>query len=36
MQSRLDGTLWVTYTMNRDTIGWVHFNEAWLLSDLED
>ena len=36
MQSHLDGTLWVTYTMNRDTIGWVHFNEAWLQSGSED
>ena len=25
-----DGTLWVTYTHNQQTIGWVHFSEAWL------
>ncbi len=25
-----DGSLWVSYTRNRRTIGWVHFNEAWL------
>ncbi|RJO74510.1 MAG: hypothetical protein C4523_00565 [Myxococcales bacterium] len=30
MQSRKDGTIWVTYTHDRKTIGWVHFNEAWL------
>jgi predicted neuraminidase len=30
MQGRRDGTIWVTYTHNRETIGWVHFNEAWL------
>lgn len=29
-QSKRDGTIWVTYTHNRQTIGWVHFNEAWL------
>jgi predicted neuraminidase len=29
-QSRRDGTLWVSYTYDRRTIGWVHFNEAWL------
>jgi predicted neuraminidase len=31
MQSRIDGTIWVTYTHERETIGWVHFNEAWLM-----
>lgn len=30
MQSLRDGTLWVSYTHNRKTIGWVRFNEAWL------
>ena len=29
-QSLRDGTIWVTYSVNRETIGWVHFNEAWL------
>lgn len=31
MQSTHDGTIWVTYSYGRSTIGWVHFNEAWLL-----
>ena len=26
----IDGTVWVTYTHDRETIGWVHFNERWL------
>jgi len=30
VQSERDGTIWVAYTHNRRTIGWVHFNEAWL------
>jgi predicted neuraminidase len=30
-QNTTDGTIWVTYTHERQTIGWVHFNEAWLL-----
>jgi predicted neuraminidase len=30
--SQKDGTLWVTYTHNRQTIGWVHFSEAWLAA----
>ncbi len=30
-QSRHDGTIWATYTHNRETIGWIHFNEAWLM-----
>ena len=30
IQSPRDGTVWVAYTHNRRTIGWVHFNEAWL------
>lgn len=25
-----DGTIWVSYTWDRQTIGWAHFNEAWL------
>ena len=35
MQSSVDGSLWVTYTADRDTIGWVHFNEAWLAQGRE-
>ena len=35
MQSRHDGTIWVTYTYNRETIGWVHFNEAWLMEQAD-
>ena len=35
MQSQRDGTIWVTYTHKRETIGWVHFNEAWLLEGTE-
>lgn len=31
IQSHVDGTIWVTYTHKRETIGWVHFNEAWLM-----
>jgi predicted neuraminidase len=34
-QSARDGTIWVTYTHNRETIGWVHFNEAWLMQGHE-
>ncbi|MBZ0273180.1 exo-alpha-sialidase [bacterium] len=30
-QSTHDGTIWITYTHDRRTIGWVRFNEAWLL-----
>ena len=30
-QSPKDGTIWVTYTHTRETIGWIHFNEAWLM-----
>ncbi|MCZ7583808.1 MAG: exo-alpha-sialidase [Deltaproteobacteria bacterium] len=30
-QSTRDGSIWVTYSYNRQTIGWVHFNEAWLI-----
>lgn len=25
-----DGSIWVSYTHDGTTIGWVHFNEAWL------
>ncbi len=35
MQSRKDGSIWVTYTHKRQTIGWAHFNEAWLLEGEE-
>ena len=35
IQSRHDGTIWVSYTHNRETIGWVHFNEAWLKGSKE-
>lgn len=35
MQSARDGTIWVSYTHNRKTIGWVHFNEAWLRQGTE-
>jgi len=30
-----DRSVWVTYTHNRDTIGWVHVNEPWLLQQDE-
>jgi predicted neuraminidase len=30
VQNTRDGTIWASYTHNRETIGWVHFNEAWL------
>jgi len=36
IQSKLDGTIWVTYTHKRETIGWVHFNEAWLMQGGDD
>lgn len=29
-QDPVDQSLWVTYTHNRETVGWVHVNEAWL------
>jgi|GEM_PF-1392169 len=35
MQSHIDGSIWVTYTHKRETIGWVHFNEAWLLEGTD-
>lgn len=31
-QSQADGTLWVTYSHGRETIGYVQFNEAWLAA----
>lgn len=34
-QNKHDGTIWVSYTHNRETIGWVHFNEAWLKGTKE-
>ncbi len=34
-QNTHDGTVWVTYTHNRETIGWVQFNEAWLAAGGE-
>ncbi|MBL8949836.1 MAG: exo-alpha-sialidase [Myxococcaceae bacterium] len=34
-QSLRDGTIWVSYTHNRKTIGWVQFNEAWLREGQE-
>ena len=34
-QDPTDRSIWVTYTHNRETIGWVHFNEAWLLQQTD-
>jgi len=34
-QDPTDGTIWVTYTYDRRTIGWVRFNEAWLAQGTE-
>jgi len=34
-QSLKDGTIWVSYTHNRKTIGWVQFNEAWLREGMQ-
>ncbi len=31
-QDPTDQSLWITYTDGRDTIGWVHTNEAWILA----
>lgn len=31
-----DGTVWATYTHNRETIGWVHFDEQWLAHGGDD
>ena len=36
MQSSIDGTLWVTYSFERSTIGWVNFNEVWLEQGTEE
>lgn len=30
-QDPTDHSIWATYTHNRQTIGWVHFNESWLM-----
>jgi len=30
-QDPSDETIWITFTDERNTIGWVHLNEAWLL-----
>lgn len=30
MQSSVDDSIWVTYSFERSTIGWVNFNEVWL------
>lgn len=35
MQSRHDGTIWISYTHKRETIGWIQFNEAWLMEGGE-
>lgn len=35
MQSTIDGTIWISYTHNRETIGWVHTNEAWLRAQMD-
>lgn len=35
MQSQKDGSLWVSYTHDRKTIGWAHFNESWLAAGTE-
>ncbi len=35
-QSPFDGTIWVTYTHQRETIGWAHFNEAWIIDNGEE
>jgi predicted neuraminidase len=34
-QSVIDGTVWVSYTHNRETIGWVHFNEKWIMEGTD-
>ncbi|MCX7944626.1 MAG: exo-alpha-sialidase [Deltaproteobacteria bacterium] len=31
IQDREDETIWVSYTHNRETIGFVHFNKEWLM-----
>jgi predicted neuraminidase len=30
-QDPTDDTLWISYTHNRQTIGWVHVSERWIL-----
>ncbi|MBI5526433.1 MAG: exo-alpha-sialidase [Deltaproteobacteria bacterium] len=34
-QSTIDGAIWVSYTHNRETIGWVHFNEKWIMESTD-
>ncbi|MDP8257523.1 MAG: exo-alpha-sialidase [Candidatus Alcyoniella australis] len=34
-QNTLDGTIWVSYSVGRSTIGWVQFNERWLMDGDE-
>lgn len=31
-QDPVDESIWITFTDERNTIGWVHFNETWLLA----
>jgi len=31
-QDPTDHSVWITYTDERRTIGWVHLNEPWILS----
>ena len=31
-QDLTDQSIWITYTHNRSTIGWVHLNETWILA----
>jgi predicted neuraminidase len=35
-QSHKDGTIWVSYTHKRETIGWIQFNEAWLMQGVDE
>lgn len=34
-QSLKDGTIWISYTHNRKSIGWIQVNEAWLRQGTE-
>ena len=34
-QNRSDGTIWVSFSYDYESIGWVRFNEAWLLEGNE-
>lgn len=34
-QDPTDGSVWVTYTHNRGSIGWVHVNEPWMLQQKD-